>query len=136
MRGRRRGGGGRIGRREMRRGYWGELRLACWRAFGELRELEGEDTPAPLISLLPLLKRKLQKRLPRKPARDVIHARGHLDLAALAQLLDLLEGRVDAVGGGDIRANPHGFPTFLFDLLNKGLVAGGVAGEEDDWIAA
>lgn len=120
----------------MRRGYWGELRLACWRAFGELRELEGEDTPAPLISLLPLLKRKLQKRLPRKPARDVIHARGHLDLAALAQLLDLLEGRVDAVGGGDIRANPHGFPTFLFDLLNKGLVAGGVAGEEDDWIAA
>lgn len=88
--------------------------------------------PISLIPSLILLQRQLQERLPHKSASHIIH--GCSQLLALELFLDLRKGALHSFLIRHIGRYADGFSACGVDFFDDGLVVGGVAGQERDWV--
>lgn len=79
-----------------------------------------------------LLGRQLEERLAHETTSGVEHGRGERRAGEL--LRDLLEGGLDVLGVGEVDAEARGLAAGGVDLVDDGLVVGGVAGEHDDGV--
>lgn len=100
------------------------------RAF--FKKKKKKNLRSALKADIQILQRQLQKRLAGHSAAAVVHGRGELRPGQL--LCDLGKGGIGGGRVGGVGGDANGGAAAGLDVGDDGLVAGGLAGEEDDGV--